>query len=211
MIFHIVRNLPAEFLLPFIQLIAVQKIIILVVQICDNLPDHLSGALIGILLYLGKAERNHRISTLQAAVFLFLPDGESLKQIFSVRIRHRKELLQHTHIQRLSETPRTSNQRHIILGLPPLFYKIRLIHVEIIVDPNLLKILPSDTDRSRHAWCPSLRLICNKVYLFSPLKSIISSGPEPVFNPVTNQCTSLQHRFITGSRKYMIAVGLLSR
>ena len=107
-------------------------------------------ARISIFLNAGKGQEKHRVCALQLPVCLMLPYRKTLKQICPVPIADRKKLLQHTHVQRLPETPWARDQRHIIPAFPPLPYKIRLINIKTTVFPDFFKILIANAYRSRH-------------------------------------------------------------
>lgn len=55
-------------------------------------------------LHICKGKKKNRISPLQRAIFLILPDGKPLEQISPPLALYRKELLQHTHGQSLAKT-----------------------------------------------------------------------------------------------------------
>ena len=61
-----------------------------------------------------------------------LPDRKTFKQIAPPRIFHGKKLLQHAHVQGLSKTARTLDQRCTVTTFPPLPDKLCLINIEII-------------------------------------------------------------------------------
>ena len=71
--FHISGNIPIKFHFLLIQKFPIQQMIIPIVQLCDNVAQLFSGIFKGCLLHAGKAEHDHRISSLKSAVCLLLP------------------------------------------------------------------------------------------------------------------------------------------
>ena len=74
----------------------------------------------------------------------FLPYGKSFKQLSPALIVYGKELLRHTHSQRLSKAPGAGNQSHTVPSLPPLPDKPGLVNIKILFCPYYLKILIPD-------------------------------------------------------------------
>ena len=103
------------------------------IHIHNNIFNLLNRILIIILLHICKANKNHRIGSLQLAIFLLFPNGKSLKKVSSFCILSWKKTVQHTHIQCFSKSPRTGNKGNIICIFPPLPDEIRFINIKIVV------------------------------------------------------------------------------
>lgn len=63
---------------------------------------------------------------------------------------HGEELLNHAHVQSLSEPSRTGDESHVVGGLPPLPDKIRFVYIEAVVHSDFFKVLIPDTNHLCH-------------------------------------------------------------
>ena len=152
---HIGGNLLIERPLFLIEQITLKQILILVILLFNDPADTPSCLSEGILLDPREADGKHRPGSLHLPVLFILPYRKPFKQLSTSGILHGKKLLQHTHIQRLAKPSRARDQGYIVLRLPPLFDKIGLVDIEIIVYSDSLKVLSANPNRSRHIQSPS--------------------------------------------------------
>ena len=119
----------------------------LAISVYNNIFYLLHCILIVILFYVRKAQKNHRISSLQSAVFFLFPDGKPFKDGTFFCILSGKETIQHAHIQCFAKSSRTCDQRNVISTFPPLSDKIGFINIKIMIFSKGSKILLSYTNR----------------------------------------------------------------
>ena len=162
----------------------VSQKVIFVIQFCENLADLLSGIRKRCFLYLGKRQTDHRICPLHLPVLFLLPDGQPFEQIPSACMIRRKEILQHAHVQRLTEAPRAGNQRYIVPVLPPFLNKSRFVHIKAFILYHCPKVLFPNAHCPRHA-VPSHPTFPSDIPVY---KEMIAHFPVSVYCNLPGVC-----------------------
>ena len=131
--------------------------------------------------YSRKCHKNNRIRPLHIPEFLILPDIQPLKQIASPCIFIRKEIFQHTHGERLTETSWPGYQCNSITSIPPIPDEGCLINIKVIILYQARKILRPNRNSSRYNFHSRILLVFKKLFtLWYPIHTCVIVTYTPV-------------------------------